>query len=146
MAQIKKIALEARLKEKFRVETTIRNHSLIVDQPGVLGGDDGGVTPIEALAFALAGCQAHVARVVAQQQGVELRGMELRVEGELNTDVFLGKSDEGRAGLSGLRIVVKLDADLSREEKKRFLHEVDRRCPVSDNLLNATPVVVELED
>jgi uncharacterized OsmC-like protein len=39
---------------------------------------------------------------------------------------------------------VKVDADLSDEEKKEFLEEVDRRCPISDNLMNTTPVEVKL--
>ncbi|MEZ5578014.1 MAG: hypothetical protein R3F36_05055 [Candidatus Competibacteraceae bacterium] len=37
-----------------------------------------------------------------------------------------------------------IDADMTREEKEEFLHEVDRRCPVSENLLNATPITLHV--
>jgi uncharacterized OsmC-like protein len=33
---------------------------------------------------------------------------------------------------------------MTDEEKKSFLEEVDSRCPISDNLANATPVEVKL--
>jgi uncharacterized OsmC-like protein len=39
---------------------------------------------------------------------------------------------------------VDVDADMTDEEKTAFIHEVDARCPVSENLLNATPVNVQL--
>ena len=32
------------------------------------------------------------------------------------------------------------------EEKEAFLEEIDRRCPVSDNLMNLTPVTVQLSE
>ena len=35
-------------------------------------------------------------------------------------------------------------ADMTDEEKLAYLHEVDARCPVSENLLNATPINVKL--
>ena len=49
-----------------------------------------------------------------------------------------------RAGFQSITAKVKIDADLSEEEKKEFLEEVDRRCPVSDNLMKLTPVTVKL--
>jgi uncharacterized OsmC-like protein len=35
---------------------------------------------------------------------------------------------------------------MSKEEKEAFLEEVDKRCPVSDNLINLTTVSVDLVD
>ena len=34
---------------------------------------------------------------------------------------------------------------MSKEEKEQFLHEVDRRCPVSDNLHSLTPMTFVVE-
>jgi uncharacterized OsmC-like protein len=39
---------------------------------------------------------------------------------------------------------MNLDADISREEKQQLLKEVDKLCPVSDNIQNITPVTFEL--
>jgi putative redox protein len=51
-----------------------------------------------------------------------------------------------RAGFTSFNAQVKIDADLTKEEKEAFLEEVDKRCPVSDNLMNITPVSVKLAE
>ena len=33
---------------------------------------------------------------------------------------------------------------MSASEKEKFLHDIDARCPISENLQNATPVSVVL--
>ena len=58
--------------------------------------------------------------------------------------VLLGRSTGTRAGFQQIVVTVDVDADLSEAQKRAFLQEVDRRCPVSENLLNATPVAVRL--
>ena len=42
-------------------------------------------------------------------------------------------------------LTVNLDADLTPEQKKEFLDEVERRCPVSENTSNTTPVHLVIE-
>ena len=39
---------------------------------------------------------------------------------------------------------MKIDADMSSAEKGQFLRDIDARCPISENLQNATPVRVTL--
>ena len=85
-----------------------------------------------------------VGRIIARQKRITLRAMEVSVDGDVDMEVLLGKSKANRPGFGGIRVVVKIDADLSPEEKKVFLAELEARCPVSDNLKNATPVSVEL--
>lgn len=70
----------------------------------------------------------------------------MHVEGDIDSDVLLGRRDDVRAGFSELRVRVDIDADLTLEEKERFLHEVDRRCPISENLAHSTPVRIEVAE
>lgn len=51
-----------------------------------------------------------------------------------------------RSGFRSIKAEVRLDIDLSDEEKIEFLHEVDRRCPVSDSLMNNMPIEISLAD
>jgi putative redox protein len=145
VAAVKPVQVEARLGERFKIESQIRDHRLYVDQPKTGGGEDAGPTPLEYLFLSLAGCIATVARIVAKQQRITLRGMEVKVEGELDLEALLGRNPEVRSGFRGITVTARIDADLSREEKEKFLHEVDRRCPVSDNLQNVTPMTYVLE-
>ncbi|NLX24874.1 MAG: OsmC family protein [Lentisphaerae bacterium] len=140
----KTVVVESTLNEKFVIESDIRGHRIIIDQPTNAGGNDTGPTPLELLFASLAGCIGSIGRIVAMQKRIELRGMRIKVEGPLDTDGLLGKPIDGRVGFEGITVSVDVDANLSAEEKEAFIHEVDRRCPVSENLMNATPVNVKL--
>ncbi|MBN2164557.1 MAG: OsmC family protein [Pontiellaceae bacterium] len=140
----KTVTIEAELGEQFKIESDIRGHKVIIDQPTVAGGTDQGPTPLELLFTSLAGCIGSIGRIIAMQKRLPVRGMRITVEGDLDTNGLLGKPIEGRVGFEGITIKVQIDGDLTYDEQNAFLHEVDSRCPVSENLLNATPVSIEI--
>jgi len=140
----KTVSVESTLGEKFVIESNIRGHKLVIDQPVNAAGTDTGPTPLELILLSLAGCIGTIGRIIAMQRRIALRGMAIKVEGELDTDGLLGKPIEGRVGFESITITVGVDADMTDEEKEAFIHEVDRRCPVSENVLNATPIHVKL--
>ena len=146
MATMKKVQVEVKLGDKFKTEVRIRDHALYVDQPPANGGEDAGPTPLEYLLISLAGCFGAIGRIIANQKKIALRSMEVSVEGELDLDVLLGKNQQGRAGFSQIDVAVKIDADMSAEEKKSFLEEIDHRCPISDNLVKTSSVSIELTE
>lgn len=45
-----------------RHRVTVRDHDILVDQPGCDGGDDAGPTPVELFVASLASCISHYAR------------------------------------------------------------------------------------
>jgi putative redox protein len=137
---IKTVSVDAVQKEGFTIEAQSRQHISYVDQPLAGGGTDCGPTPLEYLFISLAGCIVTIGHIVAKQRRLPLRKIEVHVEGELDTDVFMGKRTDLRAGFSGIRVHVKIDADMTQEEKEAFLHDVDARCPISDNLLALTSI------
>jgi len=145
VATIKHVVVEARMGERFKIESTIGNHTVVVDQPKAGGGEDAGPTPLEYFFLSLAGCIATIARIAAKQKRINLRGMDVKVEGELDVEGLLGRNPDAKSGFRGITVRAKIDADLTKEEKEAFLHEVDRRCPVSDNIHNATPVTLVVE-
>jgi len=140
----KTVTVESKLGEKFVIKSDIRGHEVVIDQPATGAGTDTGATPLELMFASLAGCIGTISRIVAMQKRIDLRGMNIKVEGPLDTDGLLGKPIEGRVGFEGITITVDVDADMTDEEKTAFIHEVDARCPVSENLLNTTPINVQL--
>lgn len=142
---MKKVDVSMKLGEKFRIDSRIRNHEMVIDQPPASGGEDYGPTPLEYLFLSLGGCFCTIGRIIANQKRIELRSMNVRVTGELETSVLLGQSTEARAGFKRIRVIAKIDADLTKEEKIAFLKEVDKRCPISDNVEANTPVTLEVE-
>jgi uncharacterized OsmC-like protein len=139
---IKTVKVESKLDSKFRIESDVRGHAVTIDQPTVAGGGDAGPTPLEYLMVSLAGCIGTIARIMAMQQRIEIRGMKITAEGDLNVDGLLGKATEDPVGFTEFRVFADIDADMTDEEKEAFIHAVDARCPVSFNLLNAGNVNV----
>lgn len=139
------VSVDAVQIDGFKIETNSRQHIAIVDQPQAGGGTDSGPTPLEYLFISLAGCIVTIGNIVAKQRRLAVRKIECHVEGELNTDVLMGKSTDMRAGFTGIRVRTKIDADMSQEEKEAFLKEVDARCPISDNIHNLTPIEFTVE-
>ena len=139
------VSVDATLMEGYKIEVRSRQHVSIVDQPPAGGGTDAGPTPLEYLFVSLAGCFGTIGQIIVKQRRLPVRKIEVHVEGDLDTDVLMGKRDDIRAGFSGIRVTVKLDADMTQEEKEQFVHEIDARCPISDNIINLTPVEFAVE-
>jgi putative redox protein len=137
---IKTVRIDAVQQAGFKIEARSRQHSSYVDQPPAGGGEDSGPTPLEYLFISLAGCVVTIGHIIAKQRRLPVRKIEVQVEGEIDTDVFMGKRSDVRAGFGAIRVLTKIDADMSLEDKEQFLRDIDARCPISDNLLNLTPI------
>lgn len=140
----KQVQIEASMGAGYRIECKAGGHTILIDQPAPAGGTDAGPTPLQYQMVCLAGCICSIARIVASQKRIVLRGMSVKVDGTIDTAGLLGKGGGARVGFSAIKAIVSIDADMSQEEKAGFLHEVDLRCPISENLLHETPVSVEL--
>ena len=141
---MKKVQVQATMGSGFEVTCKSGNHTVTIDQPAAAGGGDTGPTPLEYFFVSLAGCIASLGRIIAMQKRIDLRGMDIEIEGELDPSGLLGKPTDNRIGFPSIQARVNLDADLSNEEKEQLLSEIERRCPVSDNISAETPVSVQL--
>lgn len=140
----KTVKLNAKLGEGYRVDLQAGNHSMIIDQPERGGGKDEGPSPLAVFLFALGGCLATVAAIKARQDRIDLRGFEVDIEGDIDIAYLMGKTKEGRAGFTEIRVSVDIDADMTAEEKQIFFKDVDARCPISDNMFNDTNIVFDV--
>jgi uncharacterized OsmC-like protein len=137
---MKTVSVDAVQVDGFKIETKSRQHIAIVDQPTAGGGVDSGPTPLEYLFISLSGCIITIGNIIAKQRRLPVRKIEVHVEGELDTDVLMGKNTTDRAGFTGVRVQVKVDADMSQAEKEAFVKDIDARCPISDNVHNLTSI------
>ena len=129
-----------------RMEVSSGKFKLVIDEPESLGGTDAGPTPVQVLLMGLAGCLNVTGHLVAQQQGLELRGMQIKIEGGLNPDAFMGRSFEERAGFQRIEVTITADApDATEEALHAWVQETERRCPVTDNLRAVTDMVIAVK-
>ncbi|MPY84493.1 MAG: OsmC family peroxiredoxin [Actinophytocola sp.] len=78
----------------------------------------------------------------AAAQGIELRGLEFDLEGELDLHGFLGLSDEVRPGYSDIRVTCRVDSDAPAEKIDELCAHAQRTSPVLDILRNPVNVTI----
>jgi len=138
-----KVHGESASPAKFIAKT--RNFKLIIDEPEDLGGTDENANPVEYILAGLAGCVNVVGHLVAKELGFTINTLKIEVEGNINPNKLFGTSNEDRAGFKEISLKLIPETEASIETLVTWLKIVQERCPVKDNLLNATPVSLEVE-
>ena len=103
-----------------------------------------GPSPLEYILAGYAGCINAVGKLVAKEQGIILKSLQVEITGTLSLDKYQGKISNERAGFGSIEVVVKPTSDATLEQLKEWLIAVENRCPVQDNLVNRTPIAVTL--
>ncbi len=128
-----------------RLAVQVRGFELIVDEPPGLGGDDEGPNPVEYILAGLAGCLNVMGHIIAKEMGFAIRSLTIDAAGPLNPAKLLGKQTDDRAGYKNIDVTLKVDADVDQATLDQWLATIETRCPVSDNLMNLTPVAVRAQ-
>ncbi len=115
------------------------------DEPPVLLGEDTSPSPVEYLLTALASCLMSSLVYHAAARGIEVRGVESRLEGDLDLRGFLGLSPDVKVGYENIRVFFKIDADVSDKEKEELIKMAQKYSPVYNTIFNGTPVSAQLE-
>jgi len=114
------------------------------DHPGVFEGEDEGVTPVELLLVALAGCLTGGVAAVAQNRDIQLNSVTATVEGDMDIRGILGVDPDVRNAYSQIRVTYKIDADASPADIKSLVAQSQKRSAVFDALTNPTNVIVRV--
>ncbi|WP_253736943.1 OsmC family protein [Halohasta salina] len=128
-----------------KTTVSVRDFEFVVDEPDQLGGTNEGPNPVEYLLGAWAGCLNVVAQEVCDEHDVELTGLDIEIEGDLDPRKFMGMADEPRAGFQEIRVELAAGTDADDETLGAVLEEVEARCPVGDNIMDATPADVTID-
>ncbi|MEQ5091563.1 OsmC family protein [Providencia rettgeri] len=129
---------------KLKIECSSRGFSFFLDEPKSLGGTDEGMNPVEALLATLGACKCIVAKSFAKSQKINLVNIQIRVEGELDTDGFTKKNKEAKIGFSKIISKYYINADNSDEEIQHFISFIEKTCPVLDTLINSPAFLTEV--
>lgn len=113
------------------------------DEPAALGGGDTAPNPVEQLLGALGNCLAVGYAANASAAGIELRDLQIELQGDVDLHVFLGLS-EGHAGFSSISASVRIDSSAGREEIDHLHARVLDSSPVGHTLKQAVPVNITL--
>ena len=130
-------------KETHYHKTTFE---LDADEPPLLLGEGKGPNPVEHLLNALAACVTTSLIYHAAAKGIEVRGVESRLDGDLDLRGFLGLSNEVPVGFQKIRVSFKIDADISDQEKEELIEIGKKYSPVYNTIFaGQTTVTVGLD-
>ncbi len=129
----------------FRSAAKVRDFDPVPsDEPAALGGTDSAPNPVEQLLGALGNCLAVGYAANASVAGIELRGVTINLEGDIDLKTFLGLAD-ANAGYEAIRVSVDLDAPEASPEQLRELHDkVVGTSPVGHTLSRPVSLKIEL--
>ena len=125
----------------LKVSCRSREFEFFLDEPKNLGGTNTGMNPVEALLSSLGACKVIVAKSFARLHKIKLNSIRFELEGELDTDGFMGKNPEAKIGFSKIITNFYIDADNTDEEIAEYVEFINRTCPVADTIENP-PVMV----
>jgi putative redox protein len=113
----------ARQREKYTHDIKAGEHTVTVDEPVEMGGDDLGPSPQELLAAALAACTAVTMEMYAQRKGWDTSGLAV--------DCRYTPAERGCP--TKFELVLKMPAHLDEEQIER-LQVIAAKCPVHRTL------------
>lgn len=138
--------VEGQKESPTKTTVTVRDFEVVVDEPETLGGTDNGPNPLEYLLAAQAGCLNATAHEVADDMDIVLDTVEIEIEGDVNPAKFQGQSSDPRAGYQDVRVTIEADTDADDEILTQWVEQTEERCPVTDNMQNATPMDVSVTE
>lgn len=131
------MTLKTRIEKGFRTVVTADNHEFVIDQPKP-GGIDEAPNPLEYFLSSIGGCICAVGRIIANQQRIKLKSIEATVSADIDKAFLMGKTEDGRSGFTNIDVAIAIDADITKEEKESLLKQIQKRCPVADNILHSS--------
>lgn len=106
------------------------SHKINTDTYPAFGGKDASPSPLHFNLTALSSCSQVTGSIVAKDLGIELGKWEVEVEGQLDPSVLV-KGEEGNANWKAIKLGVRVEANVGKEEFEKFASETERRCPVT---------------
>lgn len=142
-AQVVTLRASGYLEEGVRSAVAVRNFTVVADEPPELGGTDRGPNPMEYVLGGFLSCLAVMVRLIAQEQGLQVDGLRMEVEGDLDLRGLYGTAPV-RPDFQEVRGQVVLRSPEPPDRIEALRAEVYRRCPAY-NLFRNAGIPVRLE-
>jgi putative redox protein len=122
--------LQGRCTSHSRTEVTVRDRSMIIDEPVERGGTNQGFTPTETLMASLIGCTNVITHKVAEKNGVTIKSMNVRLEAEFDRRGVTLQEEIDRP-FTAVTLYIDLETDADAAAVERVKRELAMFCPVS---------------
>ena len=139
------VVIESENQGGFQTKILIRDHEIISDQPFGFNGQNKGPKPSELILAALAACQETTYRIFAEDMGIDIGEISVKLKGTQDLRGFMAIDDETPAGFTNIVGQVFIQSDATDEELELLRQRVDQHCPVLDDLKRPVEVSFSIE-
>ena len=113
-----------------RSDVSVRDVSMVIDEPVERGGTNMGPSPTETALAALAGCTSVIGHKCAAKLGIEISNVTVDVTADFNRrGVTL--EEEIDVPFEAVHVRVELDTNSNQDEINALAAEVAKFCPLS---------------
>ena len=123
----------------------MRDHVILSDQPFSFEGENKGPKPSELVLAALAACQETTWLIYAEDMGIEINQISVKIEGTQDLRGFISVDKRIPAGFTSIKGEVYLSSPATLTELKKLKSIVDKYCPVLDDLTRKLQVSFDLK-
>jgi uncharacterized OsmC-like protein len=127
-----------------RSVTDAKAFKIFIDEPEELGGQNGAPSPLDYILASQGGCVNYMVFFIAKEMNIPIEKTEITITGKLDPAKFSGKDMNVRAGYQEIDVQICVTSTASDEEIENLKDAVEQRCPVGDNITNATPVSISM--
>lgn len=135
---------------QYRTLTYVGDHTVVVDEPLHLFGQNTAPAPGEIVLAALGGCLAVGITAVATWKNVKLSKLELKLEGDIGNTAAWGAGGADRMpadmGFKEIRVFVDVQGDATREELDAIVKHANHFSPVANTMRNPVAFSIKLAD
>ena len=125
------------------IERNPEEYKMQYDFPNQLSGQGRGLTVCEYCMGSLAACLAQTIVAHATSRGIQIDGINIDVEGDVDLRGFTGISNDVRPGAQQFRVNMNIKSNTASKEQINELHEIGKKfSPAFDTLTNGTSVVL----
>ena len=139
------VAVESANQGGFFTKVFIRNHEILSDQPHGFNGQNQGPKPSELVLAALAACQETTYRIYAEDMGINIDAISVKLTGTQDLRGFMALSEEVPAGFTNISGTVFIQSKASKSDLELLQKRVDKYCPVLDDLKRPVDVNLTVE-
>jgi uncharacterized OsmC-like protein len=132
------------LSQGLTAQCEARGFSFTLDGLTTLGGNDKGMNPAEALLSTLGACKCIIAKVFAEKLGINLKSVQIDMEGVIDPDGVLEGKKTSRSGFSHITTRYYIDANNTESEVRALVDFVEHNCPVTDTIIHPPAFDIEL--
>jgi uncharacterized OsmC-like protein len=133
------------MEGQFRSLSSVGDkHTVVVDEPLHLFGQDTAPAPGEIVLSGLGGCIAVGVTAVATWKGVKLSKLEVFLEGDIGNPAAWGaggalEMTPPQMGFQAVRVKVQVEGDAPREVLEQIVQQANFYSPVANSIRNPIP-------